>query len=225
MSTTRASVWSITINNPTDSDEEGISQARQRGWKVDGQLEKGENGTLHYQLICRTPQVRFSQVKKAFPRAHIEAAKNPAALDQYVRKEDTRVASMPQSSDAYPSLSKLWDLVYDHIADDIEGPAEEAPAKYFTTKAFDEVIGYLIAEGYHVETMGMNPAIRGAFTRWGPRLMERSWVCRQTDRQTDQNLVAEVNIDAIPSSSVSQEAPRPPHAEGRPVHEPSRICE
>jgi len=72
--TDRATVWSVTINNPTPSDEEGIALARQRGWQVEGQKEKGSEGTEHYQLMVKTPQVRFSAVKKAFPRGHIEAA-------------------------------------------------------------------------------------------------------------------------------------------------------
>lgn len=77
----RARYWSLTINNPTPDDEERIALARQRGWRVEGQLEKGEEGTPHYQLCldCGAQQ-RFSAVKKAFPRAHIEAAKSAVAL-------------------------------------------------------------------------------------------------------------------------------------------------
>ena len=89
MSQQRASVWSVTINNPTQTDEYNISEARQKGWKVEGQLERGEQGTEHYQLILRTPQVRFSAVKQVFPRAHIEVARNVGALTAYVHKEDT----------------------------------------------------------------------------------------------------------------------------------------
>lgn len=96
---TRATCWSLTINNPTKSDEEWIQQARQKGWQVEGQLEKGKEGTEHYQLMVKTPQVRFSAVKKQFPRAHIEIARNPAALAQYVAKEETREADLPKASD------------------------------------------------------------------------------------------------------------------------------
>jgi len=90
LTTIRSTCWSLTINNPTKDDVEQINLARQRGWKVEGQLEKGLEGTQHYQLRLMTPQVRFSSVKKAFPRAHIEVARDPIALGKYVTKEATK---------------------------------------------------------------------------------------------------------------------------------------
>ena len=113
----RATCWSITINNPTGADEENMALSRQKGWKVDGQLEVGKDGTPHYQLIVRTPQVRFSAVKKAFPRAHIEVARNPTALEQYVHKDDTKAGELNKQSEMYPSLSKFWDLFYTWLHD------------------------------------------------------------------------------------------------------------
>ena len=86
-STCRHSCWSITINNPKLEEV----QCDVPGWKLKGQYEVGAEGTRHFQGILRTPQVRFSAVKKVFPRAHIEAARNPEALAKYVHKEDTRV--------------------------------------------------------------------------------------------------------------------------------------
>lgn len=212
-STSRGTVWSVTINNPVAADEENVSLARQRGWKVDGQLERGDNGTPHYQLVVKTPQVRFSQVKKAFPRAHIEPARNPVALDQYVHKDDTRVAELASQTELYPSLSRFWDLIYDQIQQDWQGPAEWAPNEYYSLTAFDRYVNRLIQSRYHVETMAVNPQIRGCFQRFGHSLMIRSSVDRQ--RQTDGTNVAEVSIpvqDAIqeenePSSPPSDDAP------------------
>lgn len=109
----RSSCWSLTINNPEVDDYQAIEEARSRGWKVEGQLEKGENGTPHLQLMLRTPQVRFAAVKKAFPRAHIEIAKSPVALAKYVSKEETRVAQLPADNRYYPSQSAYFRLVYD----------------------------------------------------------------------------------------------------------------
>lgn len=100
----RATNWSVTINNPIKADEENINLARQKGWMVEGQLEKGDNGTPHYQLIVKTPQMRFSALKKAFPRAHIEVAKNVKALETYVKKDETRIGQLPDASEFYPSL-------------------------------------------------------------------------------------------------------------------------
>lgn len=186
--TERATSWSITINNPTASDEEAIALARQKGWKVDGQLEKGAQGTPHYQLAVRTPQVRFSQVKKAFPRAHIEVARNPVALQAYVHKSDTQIAPLQVQSDRYPSLSKLWDLIYERICDEVGAPADDLQPSEYTLDLFDKVVYQLIADGYHVETMGVNPQVRGCFLKFGKALMTRAFVDRQT-RQTTATLV------------------------------------
>lgn len=88
--------WSITINNPTEEDEVNITRAKEKGWVVEGQLEKGKDGTLHYQLYVKSRQ-RFNTIKSQFPRAHIEVARKPEALIKYVNKEETRVAGLPQN--------------------------------------------------------------------------------------------------------------------------------
>jgi len=88
--------WSITINNPTTEDNQQITLLSTKKWVKEwkGQLEKGAEGTEHIQGMLRTESVRFTQVKKALTRAHIEVAKNPIALAQYVQKEDTRVGAI-----------------------------------------------------------------------------------------------------------------------------------
>lgn len=85
--TVKATCWSITINNPTDDDV----RIDMPGWKLEGQFEVGKEGTRHFQGMLKTPHVRFSAVKKLLPRAHIEVAKNPQALQKYVHKEESRV--------------------------------------------------------------------------------------------------------------------------------------
>lgn len=96
----RSRVWSITINNPSSQEIEDWKNATALHWVVEakGQLEMGTEGTLHIQGYLKTQPVRFSQVKKAFPRAHIEVAKNPTALAQYVSKAETRVAPLEQTN-------------------------------------------------------------------------------------------------------------------------------
>jgi len=85
--TVKATCWSITINNPTDDD----MRIDMPGWKLEGQFEVGKEGTRHFQGMLKTPHVRFSAVKKLLPRAHIEVAKNPQALQKYVHKDESRV--------------------------------------------------------------------------------------------------------------------------------------
>lgn len=100
----RATCWSITINNPK---VEEYSIPLPPSWSLDGQLERGSEGTEHYQGMLKTPQVRFSAVKKLFPRAHIEVARNPNALKKYVHKEETRVAEV----DRIPTLFEYQTII------------------------------------------------------------------------------------------------------------------
>lgn len=102
-SSQRSTCWSITINNPVPSDLP-VKEALPAKWSYEGQLEEGKEGTTHYQGMLLTPQVRFSQVKKIFPRAHIEVAKNKTALQKYVHKEDTRLVEIPTVSSSVPTL-------------------------------------------------------------------------------------------------------------------------
>lgn len=212
MSTDRATAWSLTINNPTPSDEEGIALARQRGWRVEGQKEKGAEGTVHYQLLVKTPQVRFSAVKRAFPRAHIEVARNVQALKAYVNKEDTRLSELPTSQDKYPSLSKLWDLVCEYLTKKCMPtptsgmcitastlrfrPTEHMSRDESALSYFDDAINYLIKQGYFVESHGVNPQVRSAWKKYHSAIFERS-IMAQTARQTDMRLESEVNIPMI----------------------------
>lgn len=102
--TDRATCWSITINNPLESEYQIPLPV---GWKLEGQIERGESGTEHYQGCLRTPQVRFSAVKKQFPRAHIEIARDPIALKKYVHKEETRVKEV----DPIPTMFQYQDII------------------------------------------------------------------------------------------------------------------
>lgn len=182
----RASAWSVTINNPTKDDEEYMNLARQKGWKVEGQLERGEQGTPHYQLLVKTPQVRFSAVKKAFPRAHIEVARNVAALEQYVNKEETREGELPVQQERYPSLSRLWELFADWVSDHRLTLAKETWNEDQWLFHFDMFIRDSIIDGYFVESMAVNPQVRGCVKKYGREILIRVQnIGRQTDRQTD----------------------------------------
>lgn len=214
MAQDRATCWSITINNPIAADEENINLARQKGWNVEGQLEKGENGTPHYQLMVRTPQVRFSAVKKAFPRSHIEVARNVAALKAYVHKEETRSGALVEDAARYPSLSKFWQLVYEELDMQPVRPYELLDSEIylegcFSMARFDAAVRYLIQKGYHVETMGVNPQMRSCWKLYARSILYR--VAVDKDRQTDENVVSVVDI---PTHAVQEDDASPPRPEG-----------
>lgn len=174
----RGSCWSVTINNPTQTDEYNIGEARQKGWKVEGQLEKGEQGTQHYQLIVRTPQVRFSAVKRVFPRAHIEVARSVSALTAYVHKEDTRVAALKVDQSKYPSQLQIfsWYALY------FKSVKKDNP-RATNLEIFDLMVGQKIRQGYYIGPECMNPQIRAFIKKFGSDLAYRELAT--TDSQTD----------------------------------------
>jgi len=199
----RSIYWSVTINNPKPDDDENIATAKQRGWMVEGQKEVGENGTPHYQLAvnCKAQQ-RFSALKKVFPRGHIEMARNPKALKQYVHKEETRVAELPNSDKYVTSNKRLWELVVDELTTDCDNrhridfnthlPWNES--RFDPLRALDYACDVLIRKGYHcVETMAVNPQVRSAWKTFWSSIIARRDIDRQTDRQ-DELLSHSVNI-------------------------------
>jgi len=214
-------MWSVTINNPEDKDEEQINLARQKGWKVEGQLEVGENGTPHYQLAVRTPQVRFSALKKAFPRAHIEVARSAPALLNYVVKEETRAGDLPTQQDKYPSLSKYWDLVFRHLNGlDKDGldyvVLEEGRVKFYNEEReklyrktplamLDEATRSLIKDGYHVEGIGGNPNTRSQWKLYSDSIILRSYAAiKNGDIETQPDGTTQVQTS--PQSTYDEEA-------------------
>jgi len=210
MNTTRSTCWSLTIANPGPTAEEEIALARQKGWEVRGQLEKGEGGLVHYQLLLKTPQVRFSAVKKAFSasKAHIEIARNPAALENYVGKEQSRVGQLTKASEQYPSLMKYWDLIYAYCTDKehvyvLEGKVRFRPRPLSKEGIYervdpltllDDATRYLIRQGFVVEGIACNPSTRSQFKNFALAIFDRcvkNAIDRQTDRQDDASETSE----------------------------------
>lgn len=202
MEQNRATCWSITINNPLESD---YMVQKPPGWELVGQLERGEQGTLHYQGMLKTPQVRFSAVKKIFPKAHIEVAKNKLALEKYVTKSETRVATVDTSSVNIPSLfdyqhtiASKWD------EDDWKSFQSDYTDEQLTKLGIGEIallyVDKLVAEDIEngqlgVEYIAVNPMWRSAWKRFW-----RSMISREKKISTE-------NINAVlsPQEAVSQE--------------------
>lgn len=237
MTTERSNCWSVTINNPTGDDAEQINLARQRGWKVEGQLEKGAEGTLHYQLMVRTPQVRFSAVKRAFPRGHIEAARDAVALGRYVSKQETKVAELPTGQSAYPSLSRYWQLIYLHYNTEDKCGFDVLSLEDNAVRFYDDITDEefsarplefldcatrtLIKQGYHVESIAANPSTRSMWKLYARELMARSHhsvvesaaKALETERQTDSG-------NSPPEIVVPMTIPNAPHVWTSACHHP-----
>ena len=214
MNTVKASCWSLTFNNPCASDEANIAEARQRGWKVVGQKEQGTQGTLHYQLMLQTPQVRASAVKKVFPRAHIEVAKNVNALKAYVLKDQSRVGALSIDQSLYPTQLQLfsWYSLYYYQAKEIKPSSTNL-------EIFDLMCGQKIRQGYYIGAECMNPQIRAYIKKFGEHIAHREKSKRDSlDRQTDRQarlISQEIIIPqyAAPSPSLQEETTDPPSSD------------
>lgn len=194
----RATCWSLTINmgaTKMETIEEWIHAARARGWKITGQVEKAPTtGTLHYQLMLSTPQMRFSAIKRAFPTAHIEIARRKIALSQYVVKTDTRVAGLPQEDEKYPTAAKFWMLVFKQYEGVDGGWEDDDNTVCFSDldrqqaleanplDFLDQVAANLIRSGYVIDHLITNPAIRSFWKKFYAEVLYRA---RETIRQTD----------------------------------------
>lgn len=175
----RATCWSITINNYTDEELE----LKLPGWKLWGQPEVGKkNGVLHFQGMLTTPQVRFSQVKRQFPRAHIQVARDRTALAKYVQKEDTRVGEYREDN-GIPTLWEYQTIVADEWNNDIfqSRRDDDAYAKRFkydsgsiALEYVDEICAKLIEGGAKgLEFVAINPMWRSAWKKFYASIIKR----------------------------------------------------
>jgi len=198
--------------------DECINQARAKGWKVEGQLEQGENGTQHYQLLVRTPQTRFSAIKKMFPTAHIEQARNVDALREYVNKTDTRAGSLPTQNDKYPSITKMWEIFWDHVLNKDWFFRSAAEIKFYAEDCIprgekqrlewlDETAAHYIKRGYYIEQHIVNPQVRSSFAKFGRELCIRTLqkLVEDADRQTDRQVEFLPQVIDIPTTNVDDQ--------------------
>jgi len=182
----RSSYWSITINNPTDQDLQGTLPP---GWTLQGQHEEGKEGTLHFQGMLHTPQVRFSAVKKQFARAHIEIARNPKALQEYVHKADTRVSTFEtkQTDNIFQSQAKVCELFNWEHWKSIKPDVNHRDYKVGDTekclmRVIDGIVRDLILSGERgIEFTAINPMWRSSWLKFGEAILYRELYKDQTD--------------------------------------------
>jgi len=195
--TDKSCCWSITINNPTDDDHLQWANMTSFPWvkEVTGQLEKGEEGTVHIQGMVRTTSVRFAALKKALPRAHIEVARNQAALTKYVSKVDTRIG--PTVSVKTATQADLQMRLLTVILEEFDSAPETSGEmlEFVTTHSaaikkqweyyLDKAVNILILKGYFgVEFVVSNPQIRLAFKKYLPSVLYRTYNARNEIQET-----------------------------------------
>jgi len=198
---TRATCWSITINNPTDADLRPTLPAK---WVLTGQIEQGKEGTVHYQGMLTTTQVWRSAVKKILPRAHIEPAKNKAALQKYVSKEDTRlskvddiVSDIPTLFDYQHTIAQQWDD--DEFKDFQSNFPDDQLAKLgmgeIALQYVDKLVALDIERGLiGIEYIAINPMWRSAWKKFWKAMILR-------ERIPVEKISNEIIYDEIPTPS------------------------
>lgn len=203
----RGTCWSITINNPTDADYPS-QEKLPPGWTYEGQLEEGEQGTRHYQGMVKTPQVRFTAVKKLFPRAHIELAKNPTALKKYVHKAETRLEAKETVRSNIPTLWDYQDIISNIWAGNPEEFEEyiKEQRSYDENIALDEIalmyvdklVSLDIRAGRRgVEYIAVNPMWRSAWKKFWKSIIFRAQGIEYGKSQTITNQGSQETTEGI----------------------------
>lgn len=98
MDDNKGSRWLCTLNNPFEHGVESPQEWLERFFVqvkavyLNGQLEKGAEGTLHlqYYFSCKNP-VRLSSLKKCCPHSHFKVVRKDNGASDYCLKEETRV--------------------------------------------------------------------------------------------------------------------------------------
>lgn len=106
-------MWLCTLNNPMESLKDLYDLFSPQ--YMCGQVEKGENGTIHLQFYLHfSKKIYFSVLKKIHSKVHFIAVKINNGADKYCLKEDTRLDG-PYEFGSKPinrSSKTDWDQVY-----------------------------------------------------------------------------------------------------------------
>lgn len=191
--------WSMTIWMPPHT-EEGVKEMIQKmqqvhpSWSLEGQLERGEkSGKLHYQLMLRTPdQPRHSAIRKIFPACDIQPARNASALENYVHKEETRVAEFKTVENKFIQWPLLRSTFFKWVVEtqDIMAYCSDDDK----LRLWDEFIGISIQEGMEVDIMGVNPQYRSCIMRYWNNYVIRE---AQTSRHTSVDKIGQTDIQEV----------------------------
>ncbi len=84
--------WFFTLNNPEKDDKEILIDILGQKGQYLFQLEKGKEGTIHYQgVFFSKSNIAFTTLQKINGKIHWEKARNKKACLEYCSKEDTHI--------------------------------------------------------------------------------------------------------------------------------------
>jgi len=206
--------WSITINDKDETLTDKDLVCGLPGWKLEGQWERGENGTRHFQGLLNTPPVRFSAVKRAYPRAHIEVCRDVAKLRNYVHKKETQIAKfesndVPNMFQLQNEVACMWDwkcfrMFHQERNTKAEKAKDVASTDEIALEYLDSLVADMIEEGrIGLEFIAINPMWRSSWKKFW-----RSILIRNERKESDVKATNEIiDIeDAPPFSTPSTQA-------------------
>jgi len=157
---------------------DALVQQMPQDWAIEGQVECGKTSDdkEHLQLYLKTPQTRGTRIMKFFPGAIIDEARNQFALENYVHKEDTRIAEFKTIENRAPQWHVVRDKFYewycevhaDKLAFRVD---DEEKLKYW-----DHFIGISLEEGMSVDVIGVNPQYRSCIMKYWTYMIRRTLV-------------------------------------------------
>jgi len=137
----------------------------------------GKEGTRHFQGMLKTPQVRPSAVKKVFPRAHIEVARDPQALSKYCHKEETRLETHITQLNMFTAQKLIADQWNEVEWQAIIRPHMEKGETDFGAQALeylDTLVAVEITKGTQcLEFIAINPMWRSSWKRFYRSIIKR----------------------------------------------------
>jgi hypothetical protein len=134
----QAKHWCFTLNNPDHHIDDDLEELIKDGTLEYAvfQLEIGEEGTEHFQgFLTASKKIRLTALKKIFPTAHWEIARNPEEAAAYCKKEDSRVEGPWEFGKAnFPANNgKVWAKIRDEVKQglNLKDLVEKYPAQVF----------------------------------------------------------------------------------------------
>jgi len=144
-------------------------------WAIEGQIEQGVDSQQkkHAQLFLKTPQCRGTKITKHFPNTTIDEARNRHALENYVHKDETRIAEFKTVENRSPQWHVVRDKFYewyvekhaDKLAFKVE---DEEKLKYW-----DIFIGISLEDGMNIDVIGVNPQYRSCIMKYWYNMIRR----------------------------------------------------
>lgn len=181
LSSLKATHWSLThwlTEGRTREGFDALVQNMPPEWSIEGQIEQGKDSDdrEHCQMMLKTPQTRGTRIAKFFPQTHIEAGRNRFALQNYVHKEETRIAEFKTIENRAPQWHVVRDRFYEwyvttHADKLTQRVDDEEKLKYW-----DHFIGISLEEGMSVDVIGVNPQYRSCIMRYWTYMIRRTLV-------------------------------------------------